>query len=64
MRCKRTPILKEQSMVAELAELFVSFIYILGLVMLGCIIINIAMATITRIIASIVEALAGDKDDG
>lgn len=51
-------------MVAELAELLVTFIYILGLVMVGCIIVNIALATITRIIASIVEAIAGKDTDG
>ncbi len=57
------PLLKEYSMVAQLAELFVSSIYILGLVVVGSLIINLALATVGRIIGTIVDAIAGKPDE-
>jgi hypothetical protein len=58
-----TPILKEQTMVAQLAEYFISVIYILGIVLVGSLILNIALATIRTIITSIIEALSKDSDE-
>lgn len=49
-------------MVAQLAEFFVSTIYILGIVVVGSLVISVAMATISRVIGSIVEVFI-HKDD-
>ncbi len=57
------PQLKEQTMVAQLAEYFLSVIYILGIVVVGSLILNIALATIRTIINSIIEALIKDNDE-
>lgn len=42
-------------MVAQLAEWFVSIIYILGIVVVGSLVISVTMATIQRIIGSLVD---------
>ncbi len=49
-------------MVTQLAEFFVSTIYILGIVVVGSLVISVAMATISRIIGSIVEVFVKRED--
>lgn len=52
-------------MVTQLAEFFVSTVYILGIVVVGSLVISVAMATIQRIIRSVVDAfIKPDEDDG
>jgi hypothetical protein len=48
-------------MVAELAMYFVSTIYLLGIVVVCSFIISIVMATISRIITSIVEVFHNER---
>ena len=50
-------------MVAQLAEYFVSIVYILGIVVVGALILNIALATIRTILTSIIEALTKDDNE-
>jgi hypothetical protein len=50
-------------MVAELAEFFVSTVYILGIVVVGSLVISVAMATIQRVIFSIVDAFTKHEDN-
>jgi hypothetical protein len=50
-------------MVAQLAMYFVSIIYILGIVVVGSLVVSVCMATISRVLTNIVDALHKDDDE-
>ncbi len=51
-------------MMEQLATWLISLVYILGIVVVGSLVISVTMATIQRIIASIIDAfIPHDKSD-